>query len=307
MSEPLEAVARRCFEREEERKREAALKRKGTDEDLQEFYGCALPMLKVAGLWLVLGVVTGSGMLGLLSALGTLALVHFLPPYLRASRRLKAFRAGESGVVLDVYRFAVHEFRGQIERHRARTLGSESEWGAARAELARAVDAADRSVAYWRARLGQDPDNELATRQLKTATALDAKLGSALGRLDERADVLRKFYNECEARVAVMDRYNRDLEESRRLERLSGTADMVIAGADAALAGIGASFVREALKVGEVLGNFERLQLTSLAGEAPLDNIEYLADRINESSGREFETVEKLSRAIEEFAEPSEA
>ncbi len=304
MGEPLEAIARRCFEREEERKREAALKRKGTDEDLQEFYGCALPILKVAGLWLVLASVTGSGPLGLLSALGTLALVRFLPPYLRASRRLKAFRAGELGAVMDVYRFAVHEFRGQIERHRARTLGSESEWGAARAELARAVDAADRSVAYWRVRLAQDPNNELATRQLETATALDAKLGSALGRLDGRADVLRKFYNECEARVAVMDRYNRDIEESRRLERLSGTADMVIAGADAALAGIGASFVREALKVGEVLGDFERLQLTSLAGQAPLDNIEYLADRINESSEREFDTVEKLSRAIEEYGEP---
>ncbi len=139
--------------------------------------------------------------------------------------------------------------------------------------------------------------------QLKTATQLHAKLRSALGKLDGRADVLLGFYADCEAKLAVMDRYNRDIEETRRLDRLSGAADMVVAGAEAALAGIGASFVREAQKMGEVLGDFERLQLKSLAGEAPLDNIEYLADRINQSSQTEFATVEQLSRAMEEFAE----
>ena len=100
-----------------------------------------------------------------------------------------------------------------------------------------------------------------------------------------------------------MDRCNRDIEETRRLDRLSGAADMVIVGAETALAGIGASFVREARKVGEVLGSFERLQLKSLAGEAPLDDIEFLADRINESSEAEFATVERLSRTMEEFGD----
>lgn len=113
--------------------------------------------------------------------------------------------------------------------------------------------------------------------------------------------MLRKFYNDCEARVAVMDRCNRDIEETRRLDRLSGAADMVIAGAETALAGIGASFVREAHKMGRVLGSFERLQLKSLAGEAPLDDIEFLADRINESSEVEFATVERLSRTMGEL------
>ena len=303
MGGSLEAIAWRCFKAEEAKRREAARKRKGTDEDLQEFYGCALPVLRFAGLWLVSGLLLGSGIAGFLTAGITLTLLRFVPSHLRASRRLKAFQAGESGVVLDVYRFAVHEFRGQVERHRARTLGSGSEWGAARAELAGAVDDAHRSMAYWRARLSQDPDNRTFAGQLKTATGLHAKLRSALGKLDGRADVLRRFYNDCEAKIAVMDRCNRDIEETRRLDRLSGAASMVIAGAETALAGIGASFVREAQQVGEVLGSFERLQLKSLAGEAPLDDIEFLADRINESSEAEFVTVERLSRTMGEFGD----
>lgn len=315
MDESLEAVARRCFEREEAQRRE---KKKGwhlalargwantpsASRDLAETVGCTWSLLKLGGLWLIFGLVLGSGLLGFGSALATLAAVRFLPARQRMSRRLAAFRAGDPDATEDVYRFAVDEFRGQVERHRARTLGSGSEWGAAHAELAGAVDDAHRSMAYWRARLSQDPDNAVVTGQLKTATELDAKLRSALGKLDGRADVLRKFYNDCDARIAVMDRCNRDIEETRRLDRLSGAADMVIAGAETALAGIGASFVREARKVGEVLGSFERLQLKSLAGEAPLDDIEFLADRINESSEAEFATVERLSRTMGEFGEP---
>lgn len=313
MSESLEATARRCLEQEEagkraRRKLETARRWASTEDqsvDLAETIGCAWPVLQFAGLWLVSGVVLGSGIAGFLTAGITLTLLRFIPSQLRVSRRLKAFRAGEPGVVLDVYRFAVEEFRGQIERHRARTLGSASEWGAARAELARAVDEAERSMAYWQARLDQDAENRTFAGQMKTATELGAKLRSALGRLDGRADVLRRFYNDCEARIAVMDRCNRDIEETRRLDRLSGTADMVIAGAETALAGIGASFVREAHKMGRVLGSFERLQLKSLAGEAPLDDIEFLADRINESSEVEFATVERLSRTMGGLGEPT--
>ena len=195
------------------------------------------------------------------------------------------------------------EFRTQIERHRARTLGRESEWATARKSLTEAVVGARESTAYWRARLGQDPGSQMFAGQLKTATELHAKLHSALDKLDQRADVLHKFYDDCEARIAVMDRYNRDIEEIRRLERLSGSADTVIAEAETTLGGIGASFLREARQVGEVIGAFERLQLKSLVGEAPLDDIEFLAERINESSERQFDTIEQLSQAIEEFAE----
>lgn len=311
MSEALEPTARRCFAQEEAdrragRKLETARRWASTEDqsgDLAETVGCAWPLLRFAGLWLALGLLLGSGTAGFLAAWITLILLRFIPSRLREYRRLRAFRAGEPGVVLEVYRFAVHEFRKQIERHRARTLGSRSEWGAARAKLATAVDEADRSMAYWQARLDQDPDNRTFAGQGKTATELRDKLGSALGKLDGRADVLRKFYNDCEARIAVMDRCNRDIEETRRLDRLSGTADMVIAGAETALAGIGASFVREAHKMGRVLGSFERLQLKSLAGEAPLDDIEFLADRINESSEAEFATVERLSRKMGELGE----
>ena len=311
MNESLEAVARRCFNRDEERKRESkrqrklnSLKARTDSTDSAETLGCGLSLAKFGGLWLLFGLLVGSGPLGFLSAVGASVLLRFLPPYLRKQGRLEAFRAGDAETVLDVYRFAVEEFRGKIDAHRTRTLGGTSEWAAARGKLAMAVDEADRSAAYWRTRLRQDRADQVVARQLKRAAALDEKLRSALDKLDGRADVLRRFYNDCEARIAVMDRHNRDIEETRRLDRLSGTADMVIAGADATLAEIAASFVREARKVGEVFGNFERLQLGTLAGEAPLDDIEILADRINEASESKYANVEELSRIIEKLGEP---
>lgn len=293
MSEPLEAVARRCFERQEARGRQSdSVVGAGPT-------GVFVPTLVFVGLWVLLGQLLQSALAGFLLALGpTLVLLPVIRFHSRMSRRLAAFRAGDPDVTVAVCEFAVEEFRGQIERHRARTLGQESEWAVARGSLVEAVDDAQRSEAYWRVRLGQDPANDLFAGQLKTATELGAKLRSALGKLDGRADVLLRFYNDCDARIAVIDRYNRDIEETRRLDRLSGTAEMVVAGAEAALAGIGASFVREAGKVGEVLGTFERLQLKSLAGAAPLDDIEFLADRINASSDREYDTVERLSRTM---------
>ena len=226
-------------------------------------------------------------------------------PLARLPRAFSALRAGEPNATEAKYRSAVEGFRTQIERHRARTLGHESEWAGTRASLTEAVEDARGSMAYWRARLGQDPGNQMVAGQLKTATELHAKLRSALDKLDGRAGVLLKFYQDCEARITVMERHNHDIEEIRRLERLSGSADTVIAGAETALGGIGASFLREARQVGEVIGAFERLQLKSLVGEAPLDDIEFLADRINESSERQFETVQQLSRTIEKFAQPT--
>ena len=218
----------------------------------------------------------------------------------RVSRALSAFHAGDPGAVRRVHDFAVREFRQQVEQHRARTLGTSSEWGAARSSLAEAAHEAQRSVAYWEARVQQEPENELATGQSRTAAGLEEKLHRALAKLDKQAETLLKFYNDCDAKLALMDRYSRDMEETRRLEELSGRTDIAIAGAEDTLLTIGAQFVREAQAVGRALGGLSRVQIKSLAGDAPLDNIEYLADRIIESSDAERQAVEDLDRVLRE-------
>ena len=238
------------------------------------------------------------GLTGLV--LATSSLSRSLLARIRVRRALAAFRAGDSTAVGKVHRFAAREFRLQIERHRARTLGADSEWGMARAALAEAADEAQRSVAYWKARTEQEPDNQLAAGQSRTASDLDGKLRSALAKLDARADTLLRFYNDCDARLSLMDRYNQDMEETRRLEELSGRTDVAIAGAEDTLLAIGEQFVREAQAVGRALGGLARVQIKSLAGDAPLDNIEYLADRIIESSDAERRAVEDLDRVLQQ-------
>ena len=219
---------------------------------------------------------------------------------MQVSYRLKAYREGDSEALHTVHQFAVKQFREAIESHRARTLGGDTEWGKARESLTRALDQAGRSVAYWKVRVEQSPENELAAGQFEVANELRAKLRLALGKLNRRAEVLLNFYNECDARLAVMDRYNRDMEETRRLEELSGRADMVIAGAQGALAAIGEEFVREAEAVGRALGGLAEVQIKSLAGEAPLDNIEYLADRVIENSESEEQAIGALDEVWRE-------
>ena len=54
--------------------------------------------------------------------------------------------------------------------------------------------------------------------------------------------------------------------------------------------------------VGKALGGLARVQIKSLAGEAPLENIEYLADRIIESSDMERRAVEELDRVLRQDA-----
>ena len=260
-------------------------------------------MLVVAGAFMT-AIAPGSAV-AILAALVLLAAVIMLGSRAvlarrRVSRALSAFHAGDPGAVRRVHDFAVREFRQQVEQHRARTLGTSSEWGAARSSLAEAAHEAQRSVAYWEARVQQEPENELATGQSRTAAGLEEKLNRALAKLDKQAETLLKFYNDCDAKLALMDRYSRDMEETRRLEELSGRTDIAIAGAEDTLLTIGAQFVREAQAVGRALGGLSRVQIKSLAGDAPLDNIEYLADRIIESSDAEREAVEDLDRMLRE-------
>ncbi|MDE2795247.1 MAG: hypothetical protein OXL34_10555 [Gemmatimonadota bacterium] len=291
LTESLDDIARRCFEFEQSRFAEA--RRVGV------FVQVMVLAIVVAFL---LNLRTASaGLLAGLVAVGVAILAGsrlFLR--MRVRRALAAFRAGDATAVAKVHRFAAREFRLQIGRHRARTLGADSEWGMARAALAEAADEAQRSVAYWKARVRQEPDNQLAAGQSKTATGLDEKLRSALAKLDARAETLLRFYNDCDARLSLMDRYNQDMDETRRLEELSGRTDVAIVGAENTLLAIGEQFVREAEAVGRALGGLARVQIKSLAGDAPLDNIEYLADRIIESSDAERRAVEDLDRVLQQ-------
>ena len=287
----LDDIARRCFEFEQNRFADA------------RWVGIVVQvMVMVIVLTFVLNLTTATpGFLAMVVAVGASVFAcSRLFLRVRVRRALAAFRAGETTAVGKVHRFAAREFRLQIGKHRARTLGEDSEWGMARTALAGAADEAQRSVAYWEARVRQEPDNQLAAGQSRTASDLDGKLRSALAKLDARADTLLRFYNDCDARLSLMDRYNQDMEETRRLEELSGRTDVVIAGADDTLLAIGEQFVREAQAVGRALGGLARVQIKSLAGDAPLDNIEYLADRIIESSDDERRAVEDLDRVLQQ-------
>ena len=312
----IDAVARRCFEQEareafRQLNAEAARSRAGADE-AAAVARWVVPLVIVGSCYA--GVVTGGP--GLFGVLGVAALAWVLnglrktyPTRRKRSAILKlaedgiaAYQRAEPWAVLQVHEFAVTEFRERIQIHRERTLGRGSEWGRARSELAQAADDAQRSAAYWRERLRGEPGSDLARTQSPIADRLEAKLAEALEKLDLRAAALRKFYNDCDARLAVMDRCNRDLEESRRLEELSGRADVVIAQAEGMIQTIAQQFVAEARTIAEALGGVATVGIKSLAGEAPMDNIEYFADHIIESSDRERSAIEDLERQLSHVA-----
>ena len=312
----IDAVARRCFEQEagealRQLNAEAARSRTGADE-AAAVARWVVPLVIVGSCYA--GVVAGGP--GLFGVLGVAALVWVLnglgkayPARRKRSeihatvhRGIAAYGNAEPWAVLRVHEFAVTEFRERIQVHRERTLGRGSEWGRARSELAEAADEAQRSAAYWRERLRGEPESDLARTQSPIADRLEAKLAEALEKLDLRAAALRKFYNDCDARLAVMDRCNRDLEESRRLEELSGRADVVIAQAEGLIQTIAQQFVAEARTIAEALGGVATVGIKSLAGEAPMDNIEYFADHIIESSDRERSAIADLERQLSHVA-----
>ncbi|MEX2285158.1 MAG: hypothetical protein WEE89_21910 [Gemmatimonadota bacterium] len=197
-----------------------------------------------------------------------------------------------------IYGIVASKFALEIERQRARTLGPESEWGCARRPLENAAQEADRSVAYWQQRAAMDSSNPLARQQHETAEALRRKFQGALAELDARAQVLLSFFNECEARVAVLQYAKRDVEETRKLGSLSERADDIVAIAGITLAGIGTAFLTEAIRVGNALGGLERVGILNAAETVPVDQIELLADRILESSVRERSALERLAKEV---------
>lgn len=313
----MNALARSCFEREAraaERELDAEIAKSGkSTEDVKAISGCVVPLVLVGAC--VAGVSGGpQGLFGVFAGAGLIwAFVAGAKRFPTQQRRsairkeaedgIVAYRRGEPWAVLRVHEYAVTEFRERIQSHRERTLGRGSEWGRARSELTQAADEAQRSAAYWRERFRGEPESELARTQGRVADRLEAKLGEALGKLDARAAALRKFYNDCDARLAVMDRCNRDIEESRRLEELSGKADVVIAEAEGTIQALALQFVAEARNIAEALGGVATVGVKSLAGEAPVDNIEYLADHIIESSDRERSAIEDLERQLSHAAQ----
>lgn len=193
-----------------------------------------------------------------------------------------------------IYEAVARNFRKEIQAQRDRTLGPESEWSRAWAPLLESADQANRSAAYWRQRLVNEPEDERLASQLKTAERLEQKFGDAIKQLDERRRTLNAFFNDCEARVAMLEQGRRDYEESRRLVELSDRADLVIEEARTTLDGIGHQFLAEAIRVSEALGGLETLQLLELAGESPLDRIEAVAEQILEAAALDRRAIQAL-------------
>ena len=191
------------------------------------------------------------------------------------------------------------KFKREIKVHRDKVLGPDSEWGRARAPLLQAKDEANRSSAYWRERLEGDATNEAARAQLLTAEELEVKFAAALAELDHRSEALLQFFNECEAKLPVLERFRRDHEESLALEKLKERADGTVADAQSALELIGQQFVSEALRMGQALGALERYELKESAASVPLDRIEHVADQILSSSREERETLAALMEKME--------
>lgn len=215
-------------------------------------------------------------------------------------RRLAAYADGDPRHLQRVHDYAIRHFRQLVEQHRARTMDPESEWARARAPLEKAVNDANKSVAYWRERLKSDPDNQVCLRQYRIVKGLEEKLRSALSKVDERADLLTKFYNDCEAKLAVMDRCRQDIREARKVEELSSRADVVVAQAEGSIQALARAFVDEAQRIGSALGETASAQYKVLAGEVPLDDIDYLADKIVECSDGEQAQIKEMQNRLAE-------
>ena len=215
-------------------------------------------------------------------------------------KRMVAYADGDSMLLQKVHDYAIRHFRQLVEQHRAKTMGPESEWARARAPLAKAVNDANKSVAYWRERLKDDPDNQACLSQYRIVKGLEEKLRSALSKVDERADLLTKFYNDCEAKLAVMDRCRQDIREARKVEELSSRADIVVAQAEGSIQALARAFVDEAQRIGSALGETAGAQYKVLAGEAPLDDIDYLADKIVECSDGEQAQIKDMQNRLAE-------
>ena len=299
----MDALAKRCFRRDANRRirPEPPLYRpRGTNFSRGVFLTSLLALVAIfaiAGWWALVIILTVFAALPKILVIAA-DVQHRRKIQESASKGTSAYHRGEPWAVARVHAYAVEEFRNRVAEHREKTMGDSSEWGRARTSLMEAASDAQRSAAYWSARRRQEPSNEFAKSQKDVSERLQAKLAEAFEKLEARSVALRRFYNECDARLAAMDRHNRDLEEFRRLKDLSGRADMIVAHAEGTMHGLATAFVAEAQMFADALGGIAGVSIIALAGEAPLDNIDYFADRIIEDSDRDREVIEDLERRL---------
>ena len=286
------------------------------DDAPKKYVGCILvPLLAFCGLVAAAAVAVSAGF-GLTSGAGAgfgltsvvaggvvgwrLAVAVQESDPIGVSKGLELFRAGHAETIMRVHQFAVTYFREQIKVHRSRTLGDTSEWGKARSSLAATMDEARQQEVYWHKRWLDDKKNDMALRQYNAASLLTDKMSRALEKLDSRADVLLGFYAECEARVDLLDHHNQDMVKTRELESLSDRTDVAIAETEGTLTAIGQDFVREVDTIWQAMSGLGEMQTLALAGEASLDNMEFLADRVIEQSELDEETIQDLERSLQE-------
>jgi hypothetical protein len=190
------------------------------------------------------------------------------------------------------------KFRGEIDAYRDDLLGDDTDWQRARAELRRASAEASSSMRYWADRWGEDPKNELALSHRNTASRLYEKLSGALSELDKREEALLTFFDQCEAKILILDRSRSDHFESQRLTELSQRSDHLVIDAALAIDAIGRQFFTRTIEVGQALGALERLQLKDSAGDIGHDSIELVAERILEAAQDEERALAKLVASV---------
>lgn len=188
-------------------------------------------------------------------------------------------------------------FRQDLAVQRSRLLGPGSEWGRARAPLEAAFQEARRSETYWEERAKGAPPQSPAHEHQATARQLAEKFRAALDELDARSQILLDFFNTCEAKLAALESSKRDVEESRRLARLSSRAEEVAYDAEQAIARVGQDVLRHALEVGQALGAVERLRIQHAAGDLPVEELESVADQILASADSERKALSGLLQA----------
>ena len=192
------------------------------------------------------------------------------------------------------------KFREEIDAHRDRLLGADTEWQVARAELRRASVDAYQSLAYWTDRWLEDRKSELALSHRNTAHRLHTKLSGAVAELDKREDALLMFFRQCEAKIGILDRSRSDHTESARLAALSQRADDLVMDAALAIEAIGRQFITRTVELGQALGALERLQLKESAGDIAHDGVERVAERILEAAQEEERTLSDLVARVTE-------